>query len=58
MFAYFEFENQRFLLHLMTDIGCISKSNAVEDTKTEDNPVPRANELRSRLLFLRSSELF
>ena len=58
MFAYFIVENLRFLLHFMTDIGCISMSNALEDTNTDDNPVPWANELRSRLLFLRVSKLF
>ena len=40
-----------FLWQLMTDIGRISISNALEDTKTEVNPVPRANELHSRSLF-------
>ena len=58
MFAYFVVENPRFLLHLMTDIGCNSMSNALEDTNTEDNPVPWANELRSGLLLLRVPELF
>ena len=35
----------------MTDIGCISISTALEDTKTEANPVPKANELHSGSLF-------
>ena len=35
----------------MTDIGCISISNALEDTKTQANPVLRANELHSRSLY-------
>ena len=41
----------------MTDMGCISISNALDNTKTEDDPVPRANEMRSGLLFLIFTEL-
>ena len=42
----------------MTDVGRISISNALEDTKTEANPLPRANELHSRSLFYEARSCF